>query len=158
MKKTSTILLLVGLCVALGMKAANTKQTVSKVSALVTLTKNVDYCVTSDTPFGDEGMVNIVNTDHAVLILTKVKPSVAISNWLSHVQIDSVKAVNGRNCQVKIYDHGCIILPYGNTAKPLTVFSEQKYQGESCNTFGTSMMQTIRRSTKSRVSGSIIVF
>ena len=124
------------LCISMSAAAANTKQTISKVTSLVTLTKNVDYQITGTTPFGDEGMVNIVNTEHAVLILAQVKPSEAIKSWLSHVMIDSVAAVNNRNCQVKLYNRGCIIMPYARDIKPLTVFSEQKYQGESCNDFG----------------------
>ena len=124
------------LCFALGMMAANTQTTITKVMSAVTITKNVDYCITSAEPFGEEGVVNIANTEHAVVILNRVKPSVAIKSWLSHVQIDGAAAVNGRNCQVKIYDHGCIILPYGTSSKPLTVFSEQRYQGESSNNFG----------------------
>ena len=58
--------------------AANTKTTVDQVTTSVELTADVDYIVTSDTPFGDQGVVNIQNTDHAVLILAAVKPSAAL--------------------------------------------------------------------------------
>lgn len=116
--------------------AANTKTTVSQVAALVTLTDDVDYIVTSDTPFGDDGIVNIANTEHAVLILSEVKPSAAIRLLADHVQIDGARAVNNTNCQVKLYNRGCIILPYGNSTKPLTVYSEPDFQGESSNSFG----------------------
>ena len=131
------ILLILAICLPICIMAANKKTTVAKVSSLVTLTEDVDYQISGATPFEDEGMVNIVNTEHAVLILVKVKPSVAISDWLSHVQIDSVAAVDGRNCQVKIYNRGCIIMPYKNNFKPLTVYSEQGFEGDSCNNYGT---------------------
>lgn len=129
-------LILFMLCLVLGTMAANRRTNISKVTSQVEVTASVDYCITGPEPFGEEGMVNIVNTDKAVLIMMRIKPSVAIADWLSHVQINGEAAVNGTNCQVKLYDHGCIILPYGNSFKPLTVYSEQKYQGESCDNFG----------------------
>ena len=116
--------------------AANTKQTVNEVTETVTLDNDVDYIITSDTPFGTNGVVNITNTYHAVLILKTVKPSAALRLLASHVQIGGEKAVNNTNCQVKMYNRGCIILPYGNSVKPLTVYSEPDFGGESCNDFG----------------------
>ena len=53
------VFLLLMLCFSLSMMAANKKTTVSKVSELVTLTEDVDYQITSTTPFTDEGLVNI---------------------------------------------------------------------------------------------------
>ena len=103
----------------------------------VTLTEDVDYQITSATPFEDEGMVNIENTDHAVIILLQVKPSEAISKWLGNIQIDGVKASNNINCQVKLYNRGCIIMPYSRNFKPLTVYAGQNFEGDSCNDFGT---------------------
>ena len=125
------------LCLTTDIVAANKKTTVSKVTTTVTIGENVDYNIMNDPPFEDEGLVNIEGTEHSVLILVKVKPSVAISNWLSKVQINGEKAINNRNCQVKLYGRGCIIMPYGRSFKPLTVYSEQRYEGESCNNFGT---------------------
>ena len=116
--------------------AANKKTTVEQVTATVTLSDKVDYIVTSTTPFGDNGVVNITNTDHAVLILSQVKPSVAAKLLSAHVQINGAKASNNSNCQVKLYNRGSIILPYGNNVKPLTVYSEQNFEGESCSDFG----------------------
>ncbi len=136
MKRLNRFLLLLAFCLPLSIMAANKKTTVTRVNTEVTLSDNVDYMVNSPTPFGDEGLVNITNTEHAVLILLQVKPSVAISTWLSKVQINGQKAVNNGNCQVKLYNRGCIILPYPSNFKPLTVYSEQRYEGESCNDFG----------------------
>ncbi|MBQ8463750.1 MAG: hypothetical protein IJ544_06510 [Prevotella sp.] len=118
--------------------AANTKTTVATVENLVTIEKDVDYIVASANPFGDEGIVNIANTDHAVLILNQVKPSAALKLLANHVQINGAKAVNNSNCQVKLYNRGCIILPYagGDNFKPLTVYAGQNFEGESCNDFG----------------------
>ena len=41
------------------------------------------------------------------------------------------------NQNAKLWDKGCIIFPYGNSFKPLTVFAEQQYQGDSCKNYGT---------------------
>ena len=133
MKKLLLVALLLTVC-RVGW-AANTKTTVSQVTTDVSLTTNVDYTISSATPF-ISGVVDIQNTDHAVLILSAVKPSVAISQWLGHVKINGAQAVNGQNCQVKIYNQGCIILPYGDGTKPLTVYAGQNFSGESCNDFG----------------------
>ena len=134
MKKTllTALLLLAGL----QLEAANEKETVEQVTATVTLTTDVDYIVTSDTPFGDEGIVDIKNTDHAVLILQGVKPSKAKRLLASHVQIEGEKAVDGTNCQLKLYNRGSIIMPYAKDIRPLTVYSEQNFGGEACNDFG----------------------
>ena len=133
MNKTSIfslILMLLSIAVS-----ANEKQTVKQVSTAVELTTDVDYIITSAEPFTDEGSVNIVNTDHAVLILESIKPSAALS-LLSHITIDDAKAVNNSTCQVKIYNQGCIIMPYAKSIRPLTVYTEENFTGESANSFG----------------------
>ena len=134
MKSASlAVLLLAGLVSAM---AANTKTTVEQVTTQVELADDVDYIVSANDPFGESGIVNITNTDHAVLILAAVKPSDALKLLSAHVQINGAKAVNGSNCQVKIYNRGAIILPYGNSCRPLTVYSEPNFEGESVNDFG----------------------
>ena len=121
---------------SLTVHAANTNKTVSQVTETVTVTADWNYIVSSATPFGEAGIVNLENTEHAVLILSKVKPSSALSLLAAHVQIAGEKAVNGTNCQVKMYNRGAIILPYGNSIKPLTVYSEQNFGGTAVNEFG----------------------
>ena len=137
MKRLLLILVAVALFL-LPAAAANTKTTVSQVAESVTLTDDVDYIVNTDTPFDRDGLVDIVNTDHAVLILERTKPSVAIASLLpTRVRIKGAVARNGVNCQVRLYgSHGCIILPYASTDKPLTVYSEQNFGGEQCSDFG----------------------
>ena len=76
------------LCLPMTMMGANQKTITTQVTDSVAVTGDVDYQITGDTPFTATGMVNIVNTDHATLIITKVKPSVAISKWLKYVKID----------------------------------------------------------------------
>lgn len=109
---------------------------VTQVTSTVTLSEDGDFIVNGDTPFSDEGVVNITNTDHAALILSKIKPSAGIKLLASHVQINGAKAVNNTNCQVKMYNRGCIILPYGNSTKPLTTYTEKNFGGDQCNSYG----------------------
>jgi len=116
---------------------ANTISQVTQVIDEVTISEDVDYVISSTTPFSDEGVVNITNTEHAVVIIRDIRPSKVISSWLkNHVKINGVQAVNGSNCQVRMYAQGAIIFPYTKDIKPLTVYSEQQYEGSSCNDFG----------------------
>ncbi len=123
------------LCVLPATSRANTTTTVSQVTQTITLSDDVDYVITSETPFAEEGVVNITNLDHAVVILSALRPSEAIQQ-LSHIQIDGQRASNQVNCQVKIHNRGSIIMPYKNDLRPLTVYSEPDFGGEAVNDFG----------------------
>ena len=111
------------------LQAANTVETVEQVQGSVTLATDVDYTVTSANPFADDAIVNITNTDRAVLILTKVIPS-KVPALFSHIQINGEKATKD-NCMVKIYANGSIILPHPASISPLTVYSENDLAGDS---------------------------
>lgn len=115
--------------------AKNTITEVEQVSSAVTLSEDVDYVITGTDPFTSTGSINITNKDHAVVILKKIRPSKALS-FLGYISIDGEPAVNDENCQVKMYSQGAIILPYDKDIKPLTVYSEQNFEGESVNDFG----------------------
>ena len=130
----TAVILLAGL--PLNGIAANKKTSVTQVTAPVTVSDDEDFTVTSATPFAEGGSIDIANTDHAVVILSSVKPSAAI-RLLSNITIKGQKAVNNSNCQVKIYNLGAIILPYGNSVKPLTVYSEPDFGGTAVSDFGT---------------------
>lgn len=133
-KQLASVLLL---SLGLTANAANTITKVNQVSSAVTLSADVDYVITGTTPFTGNGSINITNTEHAVLIIQSIRPSVVISNHLrNHVFINGAQAVNGQNCQVKMYAHGAIIMPYGKDFKPLTVYSEQNFEGTAVNDFG----------------------
>lgn len=124
--------------------AANKKTTVEQVSGTVTLSEDVDYIVTGGTPFAAGAVIDITNTENAVVILTQVKPSKALSSYLGNIRINGVKAVKNSNCMVKIYADGCIILPHGNAIKPLVVYSEKNQQGESAE-FAVGNRQSLER-------------
>ena len=131
--------------------AGNTTTTVTQVTGAVTVNQSVDYVITSTTPFTSAGYVNITNTEHAVVIIRNIKPSVVISNWLSHIRINGSVAVDGVNCQVKMYSHGAIVFPYGSDFKPLTCYTQPNYGGTSCNNYSEGhdggFMKTLSTST-----------
>ena len=115
--------------------AKNTTQKIDKVTSSVTVSEDVDYIITGTTPFSTTGSINITNTEHAVVILENLRPSEALS-YLSYIKINGEPTINDENCQVKMYAHGAIILPYDKDFKPLTVYSEPDFGGESVNDFG----------------------
>lgn len=110
--------------------AANTTEEVGQVSGTVTLSGDVDYVITDADPFADGAVIDITNTENAVVILSAVKPS-QVSAHLEHIRIAGQRAVKNTNCMVKIYANGSIILPHGKDINPLTVYSELDCQGES---------------------------
>lgn len=121
---------------AFAAEAKNTTTEVKQVLESVTLTEDVDYVITANTPFGSMGSVNIENTEHAVVIIKNIRPSEVISKILpNHVFINGEQAVNNTNCQVKMFNRGAIILPYGRNFKPLTCYTEENYEGESYNNY-----------------------
>lgn len=136
------ILSILAVMLAAPLWAANISQTVEQVTTDVVLTTDVDYHISSTDPFTTTGSIDIVNTDHAVIIFDNVKPSKVISSYLTFIKINGEAAVNESNCQVRIYNLGAIVFPYGkesstaNGFHPLTVFSETSCKGETCNLFG----------------------
>mgnify|MGYP002851977639 CR=1 FL=1 len=134
MKKTLTMSMM--LLISVICSAKNTVTTVSQVTGEVTIMDDVDYTITSSTPFTSAGIINIVNTEHAVVIIQNIKPSVVLSNGiLSHIQINGDIANDGYNCQVRMYDRGTIIFPYNGTFRPLTTYTEINLQGTAVNNY-----------------------
>ena len=133
--KLRKISIALSILMALSAQAVNTKQTVSQVSDAVKLTTDIDYIVSSTTPFATTGSVDIANTEHAVVIISSIKPSKVISTWLKYIYINGEKAVNGQNCQVKMYGRGTIVFPYDKNIQPLTCYTEKNFEGEACSNY-----------------------
>lgn len=118
--------------------ARNKITTVDQVTTAVDVTGDVDYVITNTQPFGvsKTGSVNIVDTEHAVVIIKSIKPSKVLSSLMNNIYIKGEKAVNGTNCIVQMYNRGAIIFPYDKNYKPLTCYTEENFQGESYNNYG----------------------
>ena len=131
MKKLLTICM--AIFVLMVMQAANTQRSVTQVTSSVTISSAWDYHITSTTPFATTGSVNITNAD-AVVILDNVRPTAAQA-YLSFIRINGSAAVKGTNCQLKIYNNGCIIMPHGDSFQPLTVYANNNYSGTSYSNY-----------------------
>lgn len=129
------LVLISSLSLSMSANAANVKTTVSQVTSPVSITTDVDYIITNSTPFTDSGSVDIVNTEHAVVIIQKIKPSKVISSWLKYIYIKGQKAADGVNCQVKMYNRGAIVLPYGSAFQPLTCYTGKDFVGTACKVY-----------------------
>lgn len=116
-------------------ESANKVVTVSQVTSDVVIADDVDYHITDSAPFSMTGSINITAVDHAVVVFDNVKPSRLLA-LLPHVRINGQEAVNNKTCQIKIYNQGAMILPYGSDLRPLTVYSGQNFTGEAVNDFG----------------------
>ena len=120
--------------------ADNKSTTVAQVAEAVTLADDVDFHITSTTPFAAGGSIDITNLDHAVIIFDNLKPSLALKQ-LSHITINGAKATSEKNCQVRIYDRGAILFPYGKEGTtatsfhPLVVYDEKNQQGNSYDSY-----------------------
>jgi hypothetical protein len=139
--KRSLLTIALALAAFLPAWAGNTSTTVEQVTEAVALTEDVDYHITSTTPFSETGSIDITNTDHAVIIFDNLKPSLALKQ-MKYITINGVRAVNETNCQVRLYNRGAIVFPYGKESSaatgfhPLVVYDEKNCEGNSCELFG----------------------
>ena len=149
--KAKSLFLLVALLLSATAFAGNTVTTVTQLTRGVTLTEDVDYTITSTEPFTTAGSIDIVNTEHAVVIFKNIKPSVVISKHLGNILINGAKAVNNTNCQVRMYAQGAIVFPYASTIKPLTCYTGLNFEGDSYSNYslGNSggYMNTMNKTT-----------
>lgn len=135
----STILLS---CAAFISYADNTVVNVKQVSTPVSITDNVDYAISSATPFLETGNVDIVNTENAIVILHGVKPSEA-SNWLSYIKINGQPAVEDENCQVRLHRNGTMILPFSEADAPLKLYTDIDQGGQFLSVKPSSSMMNL---------------
>ena len=63
----------------------NTTETVEQVKGTVTLTEDVDYVITSATPFASGAVVDIVNTEKATIVFSSLKPS-KVSSFYGNIR------------------------------------------------------------------------
>lgn len=128
--------------------ADNTSQTVTQVTSAVTLSTDVDYHISSTTPFATAGSIDITNPEHAVVIFDNLLPSQA-AGYLSKITINGVKAVNTvnkNNCQLRVYNGGSILLPYTD-ATPLTIYPEASFGGTPVRDFNVNTIYSLSEKT-----------
>ena len=111
--------------------SVNNMQSVVRHTSDKTLSSAVDYVITAEE--GQTAMSARIDITHdqAVVIFRNIRPSVVVSSWLKYISVNGAQAVDGSNCRVEIYRHGTIVLPYGRSCLPLTVYKEVNLQGAS---------------------------
>ena len=142
MKLKSFLSAMLLLCVSVYMMGAQTVTTVEQVgTGTKTTGSNVDYVITSTTPFKNSSSYVSINSKTSVVIIQNVKPSVflSMSNGFSQIKISGTTAVNGTNCQVRMYNKGTIILPYaeGDGTAILTTYTGTNQSGTSYTNYST---------------------
>ncbi len=84
-----------------------------------------------------------LNHEDAWLFFDNIKPSEVVANYLDDVLVNGEAFVKGANGRVAIYAHGTVLMPHSPSFKPLTVYTEEAFGGESAqyglHTFYTSL-------------------
>ncbi|MFA6873083.1 MAG: glycosyl hydrolase, partial [Bacteroidaceae bacterium] len=118
-------------CLILGLQAAQTKETVSRVTSSITISEALEYHITaSENCIADGATIDITNLD-AWIVFDNVQPASVISDWMSKVTVNGQALVANTNCFINVYKQGAAILPHGANYEPLTVYTGELYAGEA---------------------------
>ena len=82
----------------------------------------------------DSAMINStvsLNNEDAWLFFDNIKPSNVISNYASDILINGVPLNAGVNGRVAICAQGAVVMPFSSSFKPLTVYTEENFGGNS---------------------------
>lgn len=90
--------------------------------------------ITSSVDAISEDVTISLNHEDAWLFFENVRPSEVASKYFGNIKINNANFNDGANGRMAIYAHGTVIMPHGSNFKPLTVYTEQNFQGES-NTY-----------------------
>lgn len=72
-----------------------------------------------------------LNSVDSWVFFDNIRPQSVIDSVLVNVFVDGSQAVHGENVRVSIYKHGAVVIPHGKDFKPLELFSQQNYGGDS---------------------------
>ncbi|HKJ42675.1 MAG TPA: glycosyl hydrolase, partial [Sunxiuqinia sp.] len=72
-----------------------------------------------------------INNEDAWVFFDNVRPQDVITNYASSIHIGAGVLNPGTNGRVAIYAHGTVVMPYGAGFKPLTVYKEDNFTGDS---------------------------
>lgn len=111
----------------------------------LTLDSQLDLHITDASAPLTSCKINLAH-EKAWLILDNVRPSDAISKYLSQVQIYGQPANKDNNCRVVIYLAGCAILPYTSADKVFTGYYGEQYTGQEV-ALGVGFHNTLGKNT-----------
>lgn len=87
------------------------------------------HLTSADAPFSNSTVS--LNHEDAWLFFDNIKPSVVIDSFSSNIYINGTLLNNGVNGRVAVYSHGTVVLPHSSAYKPLTVYTEENFNGDS---------------------------
>ncbi len=120
--------------------AQNNVRTEVNVTTAIELNTATDLHITAQVN-AVTGSINITHPD-AVIIFENVKPSKVISDYASKITINGAAWSLNQNVLASIYRHGTMVIPHGKSFKPLTVYTEENYGGESRDTYSPNTYHT----------------
>ncbi|TCO09864.1 glycosyl hydrolase [Natronoflexus pectinivorans] len=74
--------------------------------------------------------ISLNHVDGWVFFLN-IKPSVVNENYIDNILVNGEPFQHGVNGRIGIYAHGAVLMPHGSGFRPLTVFTEEGFEGES---------------------------
>ncbi|MGF7137993.1 hypothetical protein FHS86_000278 [Roseimarinus sediminis] len=90
----------------------------------------VEFHLTGSNDVMTNSSVSLNHSD-AWLFFDNIKPSLVANNYLSKIQVNGVPFQNGVNGRMAIYAHGTVLIPHPSGFKPLTIYSESNFGGDS---------------------------
>lgn len=110
--------------------AVNKETKVSLTNENRILSAPVELHLTSaDAPLVNSS-VSLNNVD-AWLFFDNIRPSEVIAGFLSNIFVDGKALSPGINGRISIYRNGAVVIPLGNSFKPLTVYTSENFSGDS---------------------------
>jgi len=94
------------------------------------LTSPLELHLTSpDTPIINSTVS--LNNEDAWVFFDNMKPSMVIANYASSILINGNPLNASVNGRVAIYGHGAVVMPFGSSFKPMTVYTQENFGGNS---------------------------
>jgi len=96
----------------------------------VTMNNQSDLHLTATMKPLNNSIINLNSVDSWVFF-DNIRPSKVIDSLLQYIYINNQAAVLKTNVRVSIYKHGAVVIPQSSSFKPLTVYTNQNFSGDS---------------------------
>jgi hypothetical protein len=87
------------------------------------------HVLTDYTPLTNS-VIKLENED-AWVYFDNIRPQAVVDSVVPFVYVNGEKAVLKQNLRVAIYKHGAVIMPHGESYKPLTIYADKSFGGEN---------------------------
>ena len=96
----------------------------------------------------ENSTVDLCNDD-AYLYLINIRPNKVSDAYSKRIKINGENIKVNINCRLAIYRQGTVVIPHGSNYKPLKIFTEKNFKGDSdsygINTFHEDLGEMNRR-------------